>query len=359
MALTVRRSFENRWDPPDEPRRARGARLPVEPARVGPGDRQLRRRQHLRQDARGRPHGPEVNVLWVKGSGSDLATIGPSGFTGLRLDEILPLAERDAMTDQEMVSYLARCQLDPSMPRPSIETLLHAFVPAPARRPHASGRDRSDRRQCRRRAPGARVLRRRRGLDSLPASRVRALQARRAGRRRASRGDGRPARQARPRDVGRHGRGVLRGHARRDQPRRGVRRGARARQPRHSRAQRSSRWTRPPREALLADVLPALRGAVSASGPRILQVDARRRCSSSPADRPRPRSRRWAPHAPTTSCTRGACRSGSSSTRAPRTRRRCRPGWRSACANGRHASSSTSRGIGRKRCSAIRARAWS
>ncbi len=35
------------------------------------------------------------------------------------------------MTDQEMVAYLARCQLDPSMPRPSIETLLHAFVPHP------------------------------------------------------------------------------------------------------------------------------------------------------------------------------------------------------------------------------------
>src|SRR4029077_11881665 len=27
------------------------------------------------------------------------------------------------------VAYLARCQLDPAMPRPSIETLLHAFVP--------------------------------------------------------------------------------------------------------------------------------------------------------------------------------------------------------------------------------------
>jgi rhamnulose-1-phosphate aldolase/alcohol dehydrogenase len=33
------------------------------------------------------------------------------------------------MSDEEMVAYLARCQIDPSMPRPSIETLLHAFVP--------------------------------------------------------------------------------------------------------------------------------------------------------------------------------------------------------------------------------------
>jgi rhamnulose-1-phosphate aldolase/alcohol dehydrogenase len=75
--------------------------------------------------------GHESTVLWVKGSGSDLATIGPAGFTGLRLDEILPLSGREAMTDEEMVAYLARCQLDPAMPRPSIETLLHAFVPHP------------------------------------------------------------------------------------------------------------------------------------------------------------------------------------------------------------------------------------
>jgi rhamnulose-1-phosphate aldolase/alcohol dehydrogenase len=74
--------------------------------------------------------GREVDVLWVKGSGSDLATMDASGFTGLRLAEILPLFERAAMSDEEMVAHLARCQLDPAMPRASIETLLHAFVPA-------------------------------------------------------------------------------------------------------------------------------------------------------------------------------------------------------------------------------------
>jgi rhamnulose-1-phosphate aldolase/alcohol dehydrogenase len=75
--------------------------------------------------------GHETTVMWVKGSGSDLATIDAAGFTGLRLDEILPLREREEMSDEQMVAYLARCQLDPSMPRPSIETLLHAFAPAP------------------------------------------------------------------------------------------------------------------------------------------------------------------------------------------------------------------------------------
>jgi rhamnulose-1-phosphate aldolase/alcohol dehydrogenase len=74
--------------------------------------------------------GREVDVLWVKGSGSDLATMRRADFTGLRLGEVLPLMERDAMSDEEMVAYLSRCQLDPAMPRCSIETLLHAFVPA-------------------------------------------------------------------------------------------------------------------------------------------------------------------------------------------------------------------------------------
>lgn len=73
--------------------------------------------------------GREIDVLWVKGSGSDLATIRAEQFTGLKLDEILPLMEREEMGDEEMVEYLARCQLRPDMPRGSIETLLHAFIP--------------------------------------------------------------------------------------------------------------------------------------------------------------------------------------------------------------------------------------
>src|SRR5918996_500662 len=68
-------------------------------------------------------------VMYVKGSGSDLATITRDGFTGLRMDEIEPLLERDEMSDEDMVEFLGRCQTGPTMPRSSIETLLHAFVP--------------------------------------------------------------------------------------------------------------------------------------------------------------------------------------------------------------------------------------
>jgi rhamnulose-1-phosphate aldolase/alcohol dehydrogenase len=74
--------------------------------------------------------GREVPVMWVKGSGSDLATMERKHFTPLRLDEMLPLLERDEMPDEDMVAHLARCQTDPAAPRASIETLLHAFVAA-------------------------------------------------------------------------------------------------------------------------------------------------------------------------------------------------------------------------------------
>src|SRR5215210_8228827 len=57
--------------------------------------------------------GREVDVLWVKGSGSDLATIGAGQFTGLKMGEVLALEEREEMSDEEMVAYLASCQLRP------------------------------------------------------------------------------------------------------------------------------------------------------------------------------------------------------------------------------------------------------
>ena len=69
--------------------------------------------------------------MWVKGSGSDLATMERGDFTPLRLDETLAVFDRDEMSDEDMVAHLARCQVDPAAPRSSIETLLHAFVPAP------------------------------------------------------------------------------------------------------------------------------------------------------------------------------------------------------------------------------------
>lgn len=77
------------------------------------------------KDFRGR----DVEVMFVKGSGSDLATMKAGNFTGLRMDDIRPLFERSEMPDEEMVAYLANCMIDAKHPRASIETLLHAFLP--------------------------------------------------------------------------------------------------------------------------------------------------------------------------------------------------------------------------------------
>ncbi len=79
-------------------------------------------------DHAGRP----TRVLWVKGSGSDLASVTARSFTGLRLDEVVPLLDRERLADGEMVEYLRRCAVEPDRPRCSIETLMHAFHPATA-----------------------------------------------------------------------------------------------------------------------------------------------------------------------------------------------------------------------------------
>jgi len=78
------------------------------------------------QDFRGRP----LAVLRVKGSGSDLKSVTEADFTGVRMDDVLPLEALGNMTDEEMVEYLAHTILEEGSPRPSIETLLHAFLPA-------------------------------------------------------------------------------------------------------------------------------------------------------------------------------------------------------------------------------------
>lgn len=79
----------------------------------------------VEKDFRGR----DIEVMWVKGSGSDLGTMKSQHFTGLSLSDITPLFEREEMSDEEMVGYLSHCMIDSKHPRASIETLLHAFLP--------------------------------------------------------------------------------------------------------------------------------------------------------------------------------------------------------------------------------------
>ncbi len=72
--------------------------------------------------------GRTIPVLRVKGSGSDLKYAQVRDFAGVRLGDIRWLLGREAMTDEEMVDYIAHCTMEPQGPRPSIETLLHGFL---------------------------------------------------------------------------------------------------------------------------------------------------------------------------------------------------------------------------------------
>ena len=74
-------------------------------------------------------HGNDVDVLWVKGSGWDLATIEAPGFPACDLKALRALRSVESMDDETMVREVRRTMLDPTGPTPSVETLLHAFLP--------------------------------------------------------------------------------------------------------------------------------------------------------------------------------------------------------------------------------------
>lgn len=73
--------------------------------------------------------GAELDVLYVKGSGWDMGVIEAAGLPAVQLDPLLALADIDALSDEDMVNLQRRNLLDAKAPNPSVETLLHAWVP--------------------------------------------------------------------------------------------------------------------------------------------------------------------------------------------------------------------------------------
>jgi len=73
--------------------------------------------------------GEEVEALCVKGSGWDMAAIEPAGLPAVRLAPLRKLCCRETLADEEMVRIQRANLLDPGAPNPSVETLLHAFLP--------------------------------------------------------------------------------------------------------------------------------------------------------------------------------------------------------------------------------------
>jgi rhamnose utilization protein RhaD (predicted bifunctional aldolase and dehydrogenase)/NAD(P)-dependent dehydrogenase (short-subunit alcohol dehydrogenase family) len=70
-----------------------------------------------------------VEVLCVKGSGWDMAAIEPAGLPAVRVSPLRKLRARAALSDEEMVQVQRANLIDPGAPNPSVETLLHAFLP--------------------------------------------------------------------------------------------------------------------------------------------------------------------------------------------------------------------------------------
>ncbi len=73
--------------------------------------------------------GEVVDALYVKGSGWDLATIERAGFAPLPLARMRALLSLEQLSDPDMMRELSAARLDPAAPQPSVEALLHAFIP--------------------------------------------------------------------------------------------------------------------------------------------------------------------------------------------------------------------------------------
>ena len=73
--------------------------------------------------------GNDIEVLCVKGSGWDLGTIEAPGLPAVKLALLLELRALDALSDEDMVNVQRANLVDSASPNPSVETLLHAFLP--------------------------------------------------------------------------------------------------------------------------------------------------------------------------------------------------------------------------------------
>ena len=73
--------------------------------------------------------GEVEDILYVKGSGWDLATIEAAGFAPVRMNHLLKLAKLEYLSDSQMVNELKTQVTNAKAPSPSVETILHAILP--------------------------------------------------------------------------------------------------------------------------------------------------------------------------------------------------------------------------------------
>ena len=73
--------------------------------------------------------GQDREAIFVKGSGWDMGSLEVPGLTPLDLPRLKQLLELNELSDVDMMRELSAAKLDPGAPNPSVETLLHAFIP--------------------------------------------------------------------------------------------------------------------------------------------------------------------------------------------------------------------------------------
>ncbi|HLG73750.1 MAG TPA: bifunctional rhamnulose-1-phosphate aldolase/short-chain dehydrogenase [Chloroflexota bacterium] len=123
--------FESRWDDAYAAGLDAVDRLAYRSNLLGADERIVNRgggntsTKHTAVDYRGR----ELPALAIKASGYDLKTAPRAAFPDVALEAIAEVRTLEAMSDERMVDYLAHALLEPAAPRPSIETLLHGFLP--------------------------------------------------------------------------------------------------------------------------------------------------------------------------------------------------------------------------------------
>ena len=69
------------------------------------------------------------DVLYVKGSGWDLATIQKEGFAPVKMSMLLEMAKEERMNDSDMVRLQREAMTNKEAPNPSVEAILHALIP--------------------------------------------------------------------------------------------------------------------------------------------------------------------------------------------------------------------------------------
>jgi len=74
--------------------------------------------------------GENINAIFVKASGFDLASIPPDGHPGMDLEKLRRLYDLPELSDSLMENACRTSLFKADAATPSIETLLHAFIPA-------------------------------------------------------------------------------------------------------------------------------------------------------------------------------------------------------------------------------------